>query len=403
MGQHVLVAFSDFRNLFIGRMISCIGDKFFTIALAWWVLSTFPDDGKIKLSLLMAFNVLPVVILGPMMGTLTDRLDKKQAMIIADIIRGLLLFLLAYLMYSNQVTMPAVYLISFLLSMMGPLFDTATQSSITLLTDAKNTPAAVSMNSSVTQVAAVVGALTGSILIQYAGVTGAILFNATAYMVSLIFIVSIKTSLISVIQREPFLQQFKGGFQYLVQNPPIYSLLIAFAALNLFFAPITLFLPIMVKDVLQADAGTLALLEASLAGGAVLMTVYLSFFTSRTSIYQKLGLSSIIMGMAFIGISYSAHLWSIMILLVCIGIALAYTNATAMTLFQSEVPQHIKGRFFAVLFTVAFAVMPLSYTLVGVVLQHISLAVAMNICGIGIVILAFALFRIPRIEVGINS
>jgi len=402
MSQHVLIAFPDFRKLFIGRLISCVGDKFFTIAIAWWVLITFPDDGKMKLALLMAFNVVPVVIFGPMMGTLTDRWNKKHAMIAADVVRGVLLFLLAYMMYSDNINMPIIYLISFLLAMMGPLFDTATQSSISILTDAKNTPAAVSMNSSVTQVAAVVGALIGGALIHWSGVTGAILFNACAYMLSLVFIFGIKTPLISTAQRESFIKQFKEGFQYLVKYPAIYSLLISFAALNLFFAPITLFIPIMTRDVLMAEANVLAMLEASLAGGAVLLTIYLSFVNNTKSIYSKLGISSVIMGLSLIGIAMTTSLVLIMLYLFIIGMALAYTNATSMALFQKEVPQSIKGRFFAVLFTVAFAVMPFSYMLVGIVLQHISVQMAIGICGVAVAILAGVLVLIPRIDIQNN-
>jgi DHA3 family macrolide efflux protein-like MFS transporter len=399
MSNHVLIAFPDFRKLFIGRLISCVGDKFFTIAIAWWVLITFPEDGKIKLSMLMAFNVVPVIILGPMMGTLTDRWNKKHALITANIVRGSLLFFLTYMMYSGVINMPILYLISFFLAMMAPLFDTATQSSISLLTDVKSTPAAVSMNSSVTQVAAVVGALIGSVLIHWVGVTGAILFNACAYVVSLMFILGIKTPLTSITLREAFIKQFKEGFKYLVKNPPIYSLLISFAALNLFFAPITLFIPIMTKEVLLAGASTLALLEAALATGAVLLTVYLSFVNNTTSIYAKLGISSVIMGLSLIGISLTTNLAFIMLFLFIIGMALAYTNATSMTLFQHEVPQAIKGRFFAVLFTVAFAVMPFSYMMVGIILQYISVQMAISICGVAVALLAGVLVLIPRIEV----
>src|SRR5690554_1653919 len=261
MKDHVLVAFPDFRKLFIARLISCVGDKFYTIAIAWWVLSAFPDDGKIKLSWIMAFNVLPVVLFGPFMGTLTDRLNKKHCMIVSDIIRAALLFILAYLIYSDQATISMVLAITFVQALTAPLFDTATQSSISILTDKEHTAAAVSMNSSVTQVAAVVGALVGSMLIFWTGIAGAILFNAIAYLISLIFVFAIRTSLHSIVEREPFLEQFKSGFKYLSQNPPIYSLLVGFAILNLFFAPIMLLLPIIVKDIMQAEANILALFE----------------------------------------------------------------------------------------------------------------------------------------------
>ena len=148
----------------------------------------------------------------------------------------------------------------------------------------------------------------------------------------------------------------------------------------------------------MAEANVLAMLEASLAGGAVLLTIYLSFVINTKAIYAKLGISSVIMGLSLIGIAMTTSLVLIMLYLFIIGMALAYTNATSMALFQKEVPQAIKGRFFAVLFTVAFAVMPFSYMLVGIVLQHISVQMAIGICGVGVAILAGVLVLIPRIK-----
>src|SRR5690606_20462803 len=155
---------------------------------------------------------------------------------------------------------------------------------------------------------------------------------------------------------------------------------------------------IMTREVLFAEANVLAMLEAALASGAVLLTIYLSFITNATSIYAKLGLSSVIMGLCLVGMAMTSNLILIILFLFVIGMALAYTNATSMTLFQHEVPQALKGRFFAVLFTVAFAVMPFSYMLIGVVLQYISVQMAIGICGVGVALLAGVLVLIPRID-----
>ena len=86
--NHPLVLFRDFRHLFAGRLISSIGDKFFTIALAWWVISQGDADSRINLGILMALNLLPIVLFGPFMGTLVDRFDRRKCMLLADLCRG---------------------------------------------------------------------------------------------------------------------------------------------------------------------------------------------------------------------------------------------------------------------------------------------------------------------------
>jgi len=85
MKENPLILFPDFRRLFISRIISAIGDKFFTLSLMWWVVSL--PNGKFGLSLAMAATFLPVVIFSPVMGTMADRHNKKYLMLLADFLR----------------------------------------------------------------------------------------------------------------------------------------------------------------------------------------------------------------------------------------------------------------------------------------------------------------------------
>ena len=64
----------------------------------------------------MAMNVIPVVVFGPLLGTLSDRSDKRRVMLAADAARSGLVLLLAGLLWSGRLNLYWLYAICFLIS-----------------------------------------------------------------------------------------------------------------------------------------------------------------------------------------------------------------------------------------------------------------------------------------------
>ncbi len=398
MKNHVLYRYSEFRKLFLGRLISNVGDKFYTIALAWYILTADVENGKFHLGLLMAVNLLPIVLFGPFIGTLTDRWNKKKCLQLANAIRFVLLAILSFLLITNRLNLATLYSVTFLQALCVPLFDTATQSSISFMTSKEDTPKAVSTNSSVTQISAVLGGLLGSVLITVIGIKGAFVFNTVSYLISLFFVSAIQTDLSAIITKMPFFRQFKEGVAYLSNHKPVKSLLILFGISNLFLSPLLVMLPILVKDGLQRGPGTLAVLETSLAVGSLIVSIILSFKISTRKVYPKIFAVSLILGLSFIAIGSTNTLaWAIVALFV-IGLMLSYVNTIAFSLFHDEVSDGMKGRFFAVLYTIVYAVMPLSYSLVGFISGVVSVYTIFVVCGISVMFLSVFFLLIPRIE-----
>ena len=193
--NHPLALFADFRRLFVGRLISAVGDKFFSIAIAWWVISKSGDSAKFQLGLVMAVTVIPVVLFGPVLGTLVDRSDKRRVMLLADAARALCVFVLAWLLYADRLTLPALYALCFLIAAFGPLFESAVASSIVRLTSPEKLAGATATDASVMQLSSVAGSALGSVLMAVVGVAGAFLFNAFSYLVSFFAILFIRTDL----------------------------------------------------------------------------------------------------------------------------------------------------------------------------------------------------------------
>lgn len=402
LAQNPLMLFADFRSLFLGRIISAIGDKFFTIALAWWVVSQGGENSGFHLGMLMAINVLGVVLFAPWMGAYADRLDKKRCMMAADAGRFILLALLTYFLYRGQLTLPLLYCFCFAIAAFMPLFESASKSSLVLLTDSSKAAESVAMDASVLQLSSVLGAAIGGIVLAGVGVLGAFLGNGLSFLLSLYFIWSIRTDLKPVAAFDKAHQrgQSREGLVYLRNNPGLGALLLVFSVNNFFAAPLMLFIPMVVKFLLQYSVSWVAVMEGALALGALTATLLLSCFPAlhaRGNIYQKLFLGSVVMGAMVLVLAGVRSGAMVSCALFLFGMAMGFGGISVQTAFQDFVPHEMKGRFFALAGAVSFAVLPLSFVLNGFILQYFTLPLVIAVNGVALMLAAIAFLLIPRV------
>lgn len=397
MRAHPLYIFPDFRRLFIGRLVAQTGDKFFSLALSWWVISQ-AGESKAHLGYLMAVNFLPVVLFGPFMGALADRFNRRSCMIFADLFRFSVVGALCVLLYLGQLTLPLLYGLVFLIAVFVPLFESSVSSSLVDLTDEKNLAGATAADASCIQLSSVAGAALGSVLLAAIGVLGAFAANALAFLVSFGAVWGIKTPL------EPkgdassgYLVELKAGLTYIFSSRPLLALLVVFAVVNLFAAPLLIIMPMLVKFSLNETAVWLAIFECFFAAGSALVAVALSVRPGRDNIYAALSVSMVAVGFLFGSLGFIHSKALLCGLLFCIGAMLALGNAKAMMFFQHVVPDEMKGRFFAALYTLCFAVVPLSLAVNGALAERIPLSFLCAANGAGAVLLGLAILRIPRL------
>lgn len=397
--SHPLALFADFRRLFVGRVISAVGDKFFSIAIAWWVLSAAGEKSKFHLGLIMAVNVLPVIVFGPLLGTLSDRSDKRRVMLAADAARALLVLSLALLLWSGRLNLYWLYSICFLISGFGPLFESAVAASILRLTSEEKMPQAVAADASVLQLSSVVGSAMGSVLMAAAGVAGAFLFNAAGYAASFAAVWGIRTGLEPQARVDSsFIEEFKEGLAYTFGNKPVLLLILTFATFNFFVSPILILIPMIVKFTLRESVTWLAVFETFFALGSAALAAGLSFKKSYGNIYRWFFASLLLMGLSFGGLYFAGNKYAICALLFAAGAALGAGNTLAITLFQSTVPDAMKGRFFSVLTTLAYAVMPLAFMTNGLLAEKFSVGFCIAMNASAVLALSFVILLLPRIE-----
>jgi dTMP kinase len=95
--------------LWIGMAVSSIGDWVGLFALLSMTNRLAPGN-TLAVAGLMMFRVLPAFLIGPIAGVLLDRIDRRKAMVVCDLVRAVLIATVPF-----AANLPTVYLVTFVL------------------------------------------------------------------------------------------------------------------------------------------------------------------------------------------------------------------------------------------------------------------------------------------------
>ena len=168
----------EFRRLFVAHATSRAGDAFNTVAL---VVLVFQLTGSgLGVAATVVFEVVPIIVLGPVAGLLADRFPRRRLMIIADLARAALVGVL--IVSHNSIGL--AFGVAFGLSVGSIVFNPASSS---LIPDVVPKEQIVEANTALWTVAVaaqIVLAPLAGLIIAWAGVGPAFAVNAASYAVS---------------------------------------------------------------------------------------------------------------------------------------------------------------------------------------------------------------------------
>jgi MFS family permease len=176
----------EFRRIFLAHSVSRAGDAFNTVAL---VVLVFALTGSSRgVAATVAFEVAPVLLLGPAAGIVADRYPRRTVMIVADLVRAVLVFVLV-VSHTSTVT---AFAVAFGLSTGSLLFNPAAAS---LVPDVVVDDDLVTANSALwtTAVASQIALapLAGAVIAAF-GVGAAFAVNAASYALSAAFLTRLR-------------------------------------------------------------------------------------------------------------------------------------------------------------------------------------------------------------------
>jgi len=365
----------DFLLMWQGAFISVLGDIIYGLAISYWVLQTTGSTALMGTAAALAS--LPRVLISPFAGALADRLDRKNILALTNLLRGILMFIMAFLTFRNMLSVQFVMFTSFFISSAGVFASPCIVSIIPDLVEKEDLVRANSIRSASFSVADLAGNGVGGFLVSILGVPLLILLNAISfiyYYVSLLFVKVPKRTLSVAYQRKNIWVDLKDGVMDFYQNVGLRYILIGSMLSNFFTAGIIgLALALFIQRGFSVEQ--YGILMSFFGLGSFIGMFAIAILKIPIKHYLKVIIGGFsLMAVCMIGLMLT-HNFFLSCLLICVGvIGNSMGNAVENSVFILGVAPEKRGKLSGVITTMSNILSPLSAVIYGILGEFISLS-----------------------------
>src|SRR5205823_11127095 len=232
----------NFRLFWFGQLISLIGTWMQTTAQAWLVLEL--THSAWLLGVVGALQFLPVMLLALFGGVLADRLPKRTVLLFTQSSAMIQAFVLWTLVATGTVHLWHVLVLAALLGLTNSLDMPTRQAFVVEMVGREDLPNAVALNSSLFNMARIVGPSLGGLIIAGLGVAPLFLLNALSFIPVIIGIALIdmkqlhalvkRSDLVKDAPGKGTLQSLREGLAYVARTPSILLIIAVVGVVSLF-------------------------------------------------------------------------------------------------------------------------------------------------------------------------
>jgi len=268
----------NFLLFWTGQGVSVIGTWMQNVGQAWLVLQL--TNSPLKLGIVSAMQFLPVMVLSLVAGPFVDRYPKRKMLIFTQTSLMLLALILATLTLLRVVQYWHVVVLALLLGVVNTIDIPTRQSFVIELAGREDLMNAISLNSTVFNMARIFGPAVAGVLIGAIGIAPCFYLNGISFLaviISLFFIhvpdFPAASGAPVIAHRSLFdgvLGSIREGLAYIVRKPTILFPLVLMALLSTFVMNYNIFVPTFAKIDLHGNATTFGFLMTAMGVGSFL-------------------------------------------------------------------------------------------------------------------------------------
>ncbi len=377
-----------FWRFWAAQLVSQFGDRVHQMALVGLIATRMPGS-SFELGKLLAFTIIPVFIIGPVAGVFVDRWDRRMTLFICDVLRGLLVFLVAFWLMNFNNLLP-LYAAVFTIFALSRFHVPAKMSFIPRIVKPEDLHVANSLVSVTGMIALVLGALLGGIIVERIGPKGGFVFDAITYFVSAAFVFSIAQARSLRIERERIVSvtkdmvhrqkdvwaEIKEGIGYIRSQRDLSFIIAMMTVLFAAAGAVYIVIIVFVQETFKTITRDLGFLAVPLGVGLFLGSLAYGKWGSKADRFKTIFWSLIlggIMVIVFAGClsSYPDRLLAAALALV-LGLVLGPVTIAANTVVHTVCDDSQSGKVFAALEFVIHAGFLTTMLVSSYLAEHIS-------------------------------
>jgi len=375
----------NFLTLWSGQVFSQLADKVYLVLMIALIASRFQSgDQSISgwVSSIMIASTIPAVLFGSIAGVFVDRWSKKRMLVLTNLLRGGLVFMLPPLLWLSKGWSPLAGLpvgfcvllgITFLVSTLTQFFAPAEQSALPLVVERRHLLSANSLYTTTMMASVIIGFAVGEpllaladTLINHLGWTaiglGKELVVASGYTIAGLILLRLRTGetnpTVAVVNAEggessvetthPHVwQDIRDGLRFLAEQGRVRSALIQLVIFFSVFSALAVLSVRLAEVTPEIKSSQFGFLLAMGGVGMAIGATFIGHFGQRFPHSQLSLFGSLGMAASLFGIALSVtRLVPTLVLIAALGGFAAVVGVPMQTAIQEETPEAMRGKVF---------------------------------------------------------
>ena len=297
----------NFFLLWLGQIISQIGDRLGLMALIGFAYSKKTYGSPLELFKIFLFIIIPVFLISPVAGVYVDRWDRRRTLYMCDFIRTVLVMMIPLFLFHIK-NLAFGYFLIFLVFCISRFFIPAKLAIIPDLVPKKDLLMANSLVNITGMIAAIAGFGISGILVEWLGAERGFYLDSLSFFVSavLIFFVTykyghspnlqeLKQVIVAAINK-PVFQEIKEGILYFIRQKEIRFTAGVLFALSSALGAVSIVLIAFVQNTLHSATRDLGFFIMFLGAGLFFGALFYGRFGQRFSHYRTISIALFLTG-----------------------------------------------------------------------------------------------------------
>ena len=393
---------SNIKLLLLGRAVSLFGSTIYLIVLPLYILNT-TKNLKTTGIFFAAVN-FPTIIISIFIGTIIEKFNKKNVILICDFLTSMLYFVL-FLYLKNFNSLSFLFLISFFINIISKFFEIASKVLFSEINSPETLEKYNGLQSFMENTIIIVGPVIGTYLFVTFDFNLILIIVSLGYFLSFLqeLFIKYEKNLDLLVEKINFLEDFKEGISYIRSNKIILNFFILVMFLNFFIAnndeiinPGILIRKYEISEKLFGFSAT------SYGAGSVFAGIFIfynkkfrflkklkSLFILNSSLMCLLGLLSIML------LKYNHYIYftTFIFFQFLIGMITTFVNVPLISSFQKNVEIKYQSRFFSILSFFSGGLIPLGILYAGYLSSYIGADITYIINNLAIIIIVCLVFK----------
>lgn len=382
----------NFRLFFAGQSVSLMGTWMQKTAVSWVIYSL--TQSKFMLGVSVFATLFPTALFSLYGGVVADRYNRYKVLLITQVISLLQATLLTLaIVFFRQYAVWEIILLSTVLGIINGFDAPARQSMIRdLIKDKANLPNALALNSSMVNLAKLIGpAIAGVVLEKFSDVA-CFGLNAVSFIpvIFSLLLMRLPKTMNPPKGEKNLKNEFAEVVTFIKRTPEVSSVIIYVAIMSFLVLPFTTLTTVFAKDIFHGSAYTLGIIDGTIGLGALMGALFLASLKQGANLSKVLAINTLIFG---IGLTLFSQLtiFPLALFFITIGaFGMMSVRTVSNTIIQIHVPNQFRGRIISIYLMTLTMMMPIGSLMISAISHYIG--VQTTVLAEGIIAMIIALF-----------